>query len=280
MKEITPQMIKELRERTGVGMAKCKEALHAANGDLEGAIDHLRKTGQAQAVKKEGRETNEGMIAAVSDEKSIALVEVNAETDFVVKNERFQKFANQLAQFALKSLPNTLEEFLSATIEKGMSVDALRASIIQALGENIQVKKVEVFPKKKDCSYFVYSHLGGKLVTVIEISGSTKMQDLAKDLAMHVAAESPEYLSKDEVPARVIEHEKEIARAQLQDKPANIIEKILIGKLEAYFQQSCLLSQNFVKDPSITVKALLEAKGKELGTTLTISQFLRWRIGN
>lgn len=279
MKEITPQMIRELRERTGVGMGKCKEALVAANGDVEAAIDHLRKSGLAHAVKKESRETNEGMIASASDDKAIALIEINAETDFVIRNDRFQEFANKIAKFALQKLPNTLEEFLSTVVEKELTVDALRASLIQALGENIQIKRVEVFPKKKNCSYFVYSHLAGKLVTFVEVSGSDNLQDFAKDLAMHVAAESPEYLSKEEVPARVIEHEKEIARAQLQGKPANIIEKILTGKLEAYFQQVCFLSQSFVKDPSLTIKALIEAKGKELGISLSVSQFLRWRVG-
>lgn len=164
MNEVTPQKVKEVRERTGIGMGKCKEALVTARGDVELAIENLRKAGVAAASKKEGRETKEGMVAFAQDAHSIALVEVNAETDFVVKNERFQEFARQLAQEALAQKPKDLASFLAATssIDANWTVDAYRASLVQSLGENIQVRRVALFPKKAQASYGAYSHGGGR----------------------------------------------------------------------------------------------------------------------
>ncbi len=281
MTEITAQMVKTLRERTGIGMGKCKEALQESGGDIELAIENLRKAGIASAVKKEGREANEGVICTAENGNYIALVEVNAETDFVAKNERFQTFATNLAEEVCNTQPANVADFLAQNYSKdsNLTIDQYRATLVQELGENIQVRRVELFPKKGDASLALYSHMGGKLVTLVEISGSSEEEELAKDIAMHVAAEAPEYLSSNEVPERVIEHEKEIARAQMKDKPANIIEKILVGKLNAYFDQVCLLNQKFVKDPDLTIKALVEKRGKESGKPLTVSQFLRWKVG-
>lgn len=281
MSVVTPQKLKELRERTGVGMGKCKEALTAANGDIEQAIANLRKAGMASAVKKESRETNEGVIALAENDQFVALVEVNAETDFVVKNDRFQEFTQTLASMVCEMQPESLEAFLSAPTKQDpqLTVDQYRATIVQSLGENIQIKRFELFPKKADASLAIYSHSGGKLVTVVEIQGSSDELALAKDIAMHVAAEAPEYISKDEVPQRVIDHEKEIAGAQIKNKPAEILEKILVGKLEAYFKQVCLLYQPFVKDTSVTVEKLVESRAKECGKSLKLAQFLRWRVG-
>ncbi len=279
MAQVTPQLVKELRERTGVGMAKCKEALDASGGDINLAIENLRKAGVASAVKKEGRETKEGVIKIADDKEKIALVEVNTETDFVAKNEKFQKFAQDLAETVLKSAPNSIGEFIQQKFDGKQTVDEYRASIIQSLGENIQIRRVELFPRKANASLAVYSHGGGKLVTLVEISGSSAENELAKEIAMHVAAESPEYLSHEEIPPRVIEHEKEIARAQIQGKPANIVEKILEGKLKAYYDQVCLVNQKFIKDTNITIAELVTKKGKERGKPLKVSYFLRWRVG-
>ncbi|MCC5832913.1 MAG: elongation factor Ts [Chlamydiales bacterium] len=281
MTEVTAQMVKELRNRTGIGMGKCKEALQEAEGDIELAIANLRKAGMASAVKKEGRETNEGVICTAENESSIALVEVNAETDFVVKNERFQEFAANLADEVLDSKPSNIEEFLKQPYSKepGLTIDQYRATIVQGLGENVQVRRLELFPKKSDSTIAVYSHQGGKLVTLVEIAGSDDESELAKDIAMHVAAEAPEYLSSEEVPDRVIAHEKEIAAAQIKGKPENILNKILEGKLKAYFDQVCLLNQKFVKNPDLTIQQLVEKQAKERGKKLTVSQFLRWRVG-
>jgi elongation factor Ts len=281
MSTVTPQKIKELRERTGIGMGKCKEALTEANGDIETAIANLRKAGMASAVKKECRETNEGMIATAENDQFLALVEVNAETDFVVKNERFQVFAKELAQMVCEKQPDSLEAFMAfpSSSDPQLTVDQHRSTIVQSLGENIQVKRFEVFPKKANTSMFAYSHSGGKLVTFVEITGSADETALAKEIAMHIAAEAPEYISSDEVPERVIEHEKEIARAQMKGKPENMIEKILEGKLKAYFEQACLLYQKFIKDNSVTIEQLVSNRSKECGKTLKVTQFLRWNIG-
>lgn len=280
-KEITASMVKELRDRTGVGMGKCKEALEEAAGDMEVAIANLRKAGMASAVKKEGRDTKEGVVKTFESGDKVAIIEVNAETDFVVKNEKFQAFASALAEEAIRSMPNTVDEFLKKKYSKdpNITVDEFRALTVQSLGENIRVRRVDVFSKHRDATLAIYSHMGGKLVTVVQIEGSSKEQDLARDIAMHIAAESPEYLSANEIPPRVLEHEKEIARAQIQNKPANVIEKIVEGKLKAYFGQACLLNQHFVKDNSITIEELLVKRGKEIGKSLKILHFLRWKVG-
>ena len=281
MAEITAELIKTLRERTGIGVGKCKEALEQAHGDIELAIENLRKAGLASAVKKEGRATNEGIIKYTITPHNVALVEVNAETDFVVKNERFQEFVQNLADEVAKTMPANVEDFRAQKFskDKELTIDEYRATLVQALGENIQIRRIELFPKSGDRSIGLYSHSGGKLVTLVEIEGSNKFEDLAKDISMHIAAESPEYLSADEVPERVREHEKEIARAQIKNKPANIIEKIVDGKLQAYFAQSCLLNQNFVKDTSKTISQLVEEEGKKANAKIRIKQFLRWAIG-
>lgn len=281
MGEITASMIKELRERTGVGMGKCKEALDEAKGDMELAIANLRKAGMASAVKKEGRETKEGIIKVGENGTSVVLIEVNAETDFVVKNEKFQAFADSLLAEVRQGAPVTVQEFLAQSYSKDpkLTIDDYRAVTVQSLGENIQIKRVEIFPKKPNISIGSYSHMGGKLVTLVVIEGSDKEQALAKDIAMHIAAEAPEYLSSNEVPERILSHEKDIARSQLKDKPAHILEKIVEGKLKAFFDQVCLLNQKFVKDSSLSIAELVDKRAKEVGKQLKVSQFLRWKVG-
>ncbi len=278
--EITPAKIKELRDRTGVPMGKSKEALEAAKGNMEGAIDYLRKAGMAAAVKKGGRETREGVIKVGENSQYVALIEVNAETDFVVKNEKFQQFATQLLDDVMRTAPTAVAEFITQKYSKepSMTIDEYRAHLVQQLGENIQIRRTELYAKKSGFSIGTYSHLGGKLVTLVECEGAG-CEALAKDIAMHIAAESPEFLSPQEIPARILEHEKEIARAQIKGKPAEIIEKIVEGKLKAYFDQVCLLSQKFVKDPSITVAELVEKSAKESKKAIKIAQFLRWKVG-
>jgi elongation factor Ts len=281
MSGTTAEKIKELREKTGVSMGKCKEALDATGGDMEGAIAHLRKTGLAQAVKKEGRETKEGTIKVGENGTSVVLLEVSAETDFVVKNDKFQEFAASLLTEIKQGSPISVQEFLAQKYSKDpkLTIDEYRAITVQSLGENIQIKRVEIFPKKGTSSIGFYSHLGGKLVTLVEIEGSGDEAPLAKDIAMHIAAEAPEYLSSEEIPSRVIEHEREIARAQIKDKPAHILDKIVEGKLKAYYDQVCLLNQHFVKDPNTTIAGLVDKRAKEVGKPLKVKQFLRWKVG-
>ncbi len=278
---ITAAMIKDLRDRTGIAMGKCKEALEEAKGDIELAIANLRKAGMASAVKKEGRATNEGLIGIAEAGNTIALVEVNAETDFVVKNERFKEFVESVAQEAAKTAPASLEAFLAQKYSKdsALTVDQYRATIVQTIGENIQIRRVLILHKSADKSLGVYSHLGGKIVTVVEITGSTSQEALAKDIAMHVAAASPEYLSPETVPASVIEQEKEIAKGQMAGKPANMMEKIVEGKLKAFYDAACLVCQKYIRDDSLTITDLVNKHGKESNQSLKVTKFLRWNVG-
>lgn len=274
---VTPHMIKELRDITGVGIGKCKEALEEANGNIDEAISILRKAGLASAAKKEGRAANEGKIAFAESGKNIAVVEVNAETDFVVNNERFQNFLNDIAREIAATKPNSLEEFMMQKFSKdsSMTIDEYRASMVQAIGENIQIKRFKTFVKNANHSIGVYSHLGGKMLTVVEIEGSDAMEDLAKDIAMHVAATSPEYISMENVPESIIKNEREIARSQVQGKPDFVADKIVEGKISKFYDDTCLERQLFIKDDSLKISDLV----KKHGNTLKISNFIRWSVG-
>lgn len=278
---ITAALIKELRDRTGVGMGKCKEALDEAKGDIELAISNLRKAGMASAVKKEGRVTNEGMIGFAETPSIVAIVEVNAETDFVVKNDRFKQFLNDIAHEAAATNPASLEAFLHQKYSKdhSLTIDQYRATIVQAIGENIQIRRLLTLAKTPQKSLGVYSHLGGKIVTVVEISGSSKEGAIAKDIAMHVAAASPEFLSPEKVPAEVISNEKEIAKSQIKGKPDNIVEKIVEGKVKAFYDTSCLVCQKYIRDDSLSITDLVNKRAKEAGAPLAVTHFIRWTVG-
>ena len=281
MAQITAEMIKQLRERTGVGMGKCKEALEEAHGDMELAIANLRKAGMATAVKKEGRSTNEGMIGFSDTESVIALVEVNAETDFVAKNDRFKAFLNNIASEAAATRPASLEAFLQQKYSKdpGLTIDQYRATVIQAIGENIQIRRLIILQKAPNKSIGVYSHLGGKIVTAVELAGSNKEETLAKEIAMHVAAASPEYLSPEKVPADVLRQEREIVQSQIKGKPDNIVEKITEGKINAFYDASCLIRQKYIKDDSLSIQELVQKRAKEADAPLVVASFLRWTVG-
>lgn len=278
---ITPKMVKELRERTGVGMGKCKDALVKAGGNMNEAIDILRKAGMASAVKKEGRETKEGMIGHAETDKAYAVVEINAETDFVIKNDSFQEFVANICETAASTLPNSIEEFAAAKCKHDASktVEEYRASLVLSLGENIQIKRLHIFHKDANHSVGIYSHMGGKIVSVVEIEGSNKADGIAREISMHIAAEAPEYLTETEIPKDIIAKEEEIARSQMEGKPANVIDKIIQGKLKSFYDQNCLLRQKFVKDPNMTIQQYVDSEAKKMGTTLAVKQFTRWQIG-
>lgn len=277
MAEISVQMIKELRDRTGVGMGACKKALVEAGGDMEQAITNLRKAGMATAAKKESRETNEGKVASGEGPEFVSLVEINAETDFVVKNDRFQEFTQEIADEVARTNPPSLEDFLKQTIDKegGMTIEEYRSLIIQTIGENIQIRRIMTIPKNGNKSVGVYSHMGGKIVVAVEIDGTNGEEDLAKDVAMHVAAASPEYLNPESVPSEILDNEKEIIKSQIQGKPENIIDKIVEGKINSYYKDNCLTEQMFVKDDKKTVKQVVSEKNKDL----VVSSFTRWNVG-
>ena len=279
--KVTAEMIKELRERTNVAMGKCKEALDQAGGDMEKAIDILRKAGIASAVKKEGRETNEGCIGYAENPSTVALIEANAETDFVTQNEKFKTFLKDLCMEAAETKPASLEAFMNQPLrkDKGTTVDQYRAQVMQTLGENIRVRRLKTMPKANDISIGIYSHMGGKIVCVVELTGGSGNEALARDIAMHAAAESPDYVRPEEIPGDVKAREEEVAKGQIKGKPANIIEKIVEGKIKAFYDQVCLLNQKYVKDTDITVAQLLEQESKHLGKNLGIRSFLRWKVG-
>lgn len=279
--KVTAEMVKELRERTGVGMGKCKEALDQAAGDMNAAIDILRKSGMASAVKKEGRETNEGLIGSAESKNCVALVEINAETDFVTQNEKFKEFLKDIAQEAADAAPAKIEELMSKPYSKDASVtvDQYRALVMQSLGENIQVKRMLILPKSEDLSIGVYSHMAGKIVVAVLLTGGAGQEALARDIAMHTAAESPEYVRAEDVPADIRAKEEEIARVQVQGKPANIVEKIVEGKIKAFCDEVCLLCQKYVKDNTMTINQLLEKETKRLNKQIGIKAFYRWKVG-
>lgn len=279
--EITPQLIKELRERTGVGIGKCKEALEQAKGDIEEAIQQLRKAGIAGAVKKEGRSANEGMISTAETGDTVSFVELNAETDFVVKNQRFQDFAQAIATQVAKAPPKSLEDFLKQKFAKdpSVTVDEYRAGLVQAIGENIVVRRLKTLKKSPTKSVGVYSHLGGKIVTAVEIEGSGDVEMLAKEIAMHVAAAAPEYVNPEDVPAKILQQEKEVALSQLKGKPENVIQKIIDGKLSKFYDDVCLNRQLYIKNDKMKIADVIAQRAKEIGKPLKITGFVRWSVG-
>lgn len=278
---ITVAMINDLRQRTGVGMTKCKDALVKADGDIDLAIANLRKDGLATAVKKEGREAKEGLIGVAESDKGFGIVEVNAETDFVARNDRFLQFVKAITDEVAKTMPNSTEDFLKQKFsqDQSLTIDEYRATMVQAIGENIQIKRLLTLKKDPITSWGIYSHLGGKIVTVVELKGSNEEEALAKDIAMHAAAASPEFLNPEEVPPEVLANEKEIAASLMKDKPANMMEKIVEGKMNAYYDQVCLLKQKFIKDEKSSISELVERRGKVTGKPLQVSSFKRWQIG-
>jgi elongation factor Ts len=281
MSKVTADMVKELRERTGVGMGKCKEALDSCAGDMEKAIDHLRKTGMASAVKKEGREVNEGLIGFAESDKAFALLEVNSETDFVAQNDRFKQFIKDVAQDVANTLPASLDDLLNQKFSKDTSVtvDQFRALTVQSLGENIRIKRMMILPKSNDVSIGIYSHMGGKIVTAVTLSGGQGNELLARELAMHVAAESPDFLRPEDVPSDIKAREEEIARSQVVGKPANIVDKIVEGKIKAYYDQACLICQKYIKDNALSVAEVVAAEAKKQGKNITVQGFQRWKVG-
>ncbi|HMB60514.1 MAG TPA: translation elongation factor Ts [Xanthomonadales bacterium] len=259
---VTAAQVKELRERTGAGMMECKKALVETHGDMEQAVDQLRKSGLAQADKKAGRVAAEGKIAlAIADDgKSAVMVEVNCETDFVAKDENFNNFADGVAANALAQAPADVDALMQTRMGN-TSVEDARQALVAKIGENIQVRRFE--RKATDGVLGSYVH-GGKIGVLVDLSEGS--EDLAKDLAMHVAALNPGFVSEEDVPAEVIAKEKEILVAQAADsgKPADIIEKMVSGRLRKQLSEITLLGQPFVKDGDVTVAKLLEQNNAKI----------------
>lgn len=281
MSQFSMETLKALRQQTGVGLTKCKEALEECKGDLEAAVVYLRKLGLASAGKKDHRETKEGVIAAKADARGTAIVEVNVETDFVANNAVFRTFVQGLVEDVLNSKAESVEALSQqvSSQDPSLTVDELRAVTMQMVGENIRIQRVHYDPSASDQSVGIYSHGNGKTVSLVWISGCSQQESLAKDLAMHVVAAQPQFLSKETVPQEILEKEKEVIASQIVGKPQAVVDKIMSGKLNTFFQESCLLEQAFIKAPEKSVLALIEDAQKETGRKIQVEKFLVWKIG-
>ena len=270
---ITAALVKELRERTGAGMMDCKKALMETSADLEAAIDLMRASGAAKAAKKSGRVASEGLVnLTVSDNsKTAVILEVNSETDFVTKGSAFIDFVDALGSLALKNKPESLEAFLSQTLDSGETVDEARQGIIAKIGENISVRRLQIITTEKGV-LGAYKH-GERIAVLAVLSGTDG--ELAKDIAMHVAASKPECVSEDQLSSELVEREKAIFIEQAKEsgKPDNIIEKIIVGRMKKFVNEVTLYGQSFVKDPDTSVGALVKSKGAE------VESFVRYEVG-
>jgi elongation factor Ts len=260
--EITAGHVKELRERTGAGMMECKKALTETQGDMDKAVDFLRKQGLAKADKKASRIAAEGRIAAAQDGNNAVLVEINSETDFVAKDENFLKFTTDVAQQALAAGSKDVESLKSAKIG-GQTVDEARQALVAKVGENVQVRRMVSVQGKGPVANYVH---GGRIGVIVELEGGNA--ELARGIAMHVAALNPPYLSADTVPADIVAREKEVALGQVKEsdrsKPADILEKITGGKVRKVIGEMTLLGQTYVVDGSATVEEVLKKAGAKV----------------
>jgi len=270
---ITADLVKELRKRTGAGMMDCKNALVETNGDLEAAIDLMRASGAAKAAKKASRIASEGLVNVIlsDDKKTAIIIEVNSETDFVTKGDAFIDFVNTLGTLALKNEPADVETFLTQTLESGITVDKAREEIIAKVGENVSVRRVQTV-KTSDGVIGAYKH-GERIAVLSVLSGGDA--DLAKDVAMHIAASKPECISEDQLSADLLEREKAIFVEQAKEsgKPDNIIEKMIVGRMRKFVNEVTLYGQSFVKDPDTTVGKLVKANNAE------VESFVRFEVG-
>ena len=272
---ITASMVKELRERTGSGMMECKKALVETSGDVEAAIEMMRKSGQAKAAKRAGRTAAEGIIVIrqADDGKRAAIVEVNCETDFVAKDDNFTSFADAVAERVLSSDASSVESLLNEPLHDGedTTIDTAREALIAKIGENMNVRRFERFTTESGI-LANYRH-GVRIGVIVELDGGDKV--LGKDIAMHIAASHPLCISADEVPAELLDKEREIYKAQAVDsgKPEQIVDKIVEGRIRKYLSEVTLLGQAFVKDPDVKVGNLLS------NANTSVTKFKRFEVG-
>lgn len=280
---ITAAMVKELRERTGAGMMDCKKVLSQVDGDIEKAIEVLRETGLVKAAKKAGCIAAEGLVKEMisADKKVAALVEINSQTDFVAKNEQFVTFVNQVAQMVLENEVNDVEELkaLPWIEDASKTVGDVLIEKIAVIGENLSLRRFARLTTEG--TFVAYTHGGGRIVAVVEVAGEgEKVQEVGKNVAMQIAAANPEFISSEDVSEEKREKEKEILMTQAMNenpgKPENIIEKMVIGRLNKQLKEICLLEQEYVKDPDFTVGKYVAA---ELGNADAVKSFVRFETG-
>ena len=271
---ISAKDVNELRQKTGAGMMDCKKALTECNGDIEAAIDWLREKGISKAAKKAERIAAEGLANIYVDGNKAAIVEVNCETDFVTKNADFVDLVDKIGNTAVKSDAKTLEEVLALPVEgtEG-TVNDLIVARTAVIGEKLSLRRIEIVVKSDSDNFGSYIHMGGKIASLVVVNGAN--EDVAKDVAMQAAAMKPAYLNADQVPAEVLEKEKEILKEQAinEGKPADIAEKMVNGRINKYYKENCLVDQEFVKDSSMDIKTFVKNAGGE------VTAMYRYEVG-
>ena len=281
---VTAAMVKELREMTGAGMMDCKKALAATDGDMDKAVEFLREKGLAGAEKKAGRIAAEGIVATAmtEDEKKAVVVEVNAETDFVAKNAEFQAFVDTCAKTVVEANPADVEALNACkAVGSEMTISELTTEKIQTIGENIKIRRFARY----EGAVATYIHAGGSIGVMVkfdtDVADKEGFAEYGKDVAMQVAAANPSYLTEAEVPAEVLEKEKEILKVQAinEGKPEAIAEKMVQGRIKKFYKENCLIDQEFIKDGDQTIKSYTDAKAKELGGKIEIVSFVRFEKG-
>ncbi|MBQ7236660.1 MAG: elongation factor Ts [Clostridia bacterium] len=271
----TNKDVMDLRKKTGAGVADCKKALTETDGDMEKAVDYLREKGIATAAKKASRIAAEGIVAAKIEGNVGALVEVNCETDFVAKGDQYKEFVNGVVDYVVANDVADADALIAAKSEETIAATA-------KIGEKIAIRR---FAKYETANGVIesYIHMGGKVGVLVEVEGCTcnGARELAHDVALQIAAAKPLYLNASEVPAEVLDHEKEILKAQAlnEGKPAAIVDRMVEGRVKKYYDEFCLLNQAFVKDPSMTIEKLVKSAGDKMGKTLSIKRFTRFEMG-
>ena len=268
---ISASMVKELRERTGAGMMECKKALVETGGDMDAAVDFLRKSGQAKADKKSGRVAADGRIEIAVDGKRAVMVEINSETDFVAKDENFVGFAEAVARSALKNEAEDLDALMSAPLGDGQTAEAARTALVAKVGENISVRRIATIEAADRLGS--YTHHGVRIGALVSLRGGS--DELARDIAMHIAATNPAWLDESSVPDAALERERAIFAEQAREsgKPPEIVEKMVAGRIAKHLKGITLLGQPFVKDTEVTVSKLLKDAQAE------VVEFLRFEVG-
>jgi elongation factor Ts len=280
MAQITTKLIQELRAKTNAGMMDCKRALEAAGGDLNEAVDALRKSGIAKAAKRSDRVASEGVVLLKEASPYVYLAELNSETDFVAKNDKFQKLGSDVIALLETDKTFDFDAFLDKPLAEGKTVKETVENLSGVIGEKIELKRTTIVEASSDSEIGTYVHSNNKIgVTVILKNGK---KDVAKDIAMHIAATSPQYVQRDDVPSDVVDREKKVLKEQVlnEGKPEQIADKIVEGKLRKFYEEICLLEQNFVKNPDIKVGDLLKEESKSSGKDVTVSKFVCFRIGS
>ncbi|HFQ2187620.1 translation elongation factor Ts [Staphylococcus aureus] len=274
MATISAKLVKELREKTGAGMMDCKKALTETDGDIDKAIDYLREKGIAKAAKKADRIAAEGLVHVETKGNDAVIVEINSETDFVARNEGFQELVKEIANQVLDTKAETVEALMETTLPNGKSVDERIKEAISTIGEKLSVRRFAIRTKTDNDAFGAYLHMGGRIGVLTVVEGSTD-EETARDVAMHIAAINPKYVSSEQVSEEEINHEREVLKQQAlnEGKPENIVEKMVEGRLRKYLQEICAVDQDFVKNPDVTVEAFLKTKGGKL------VDFVRYEVG-